>query len=72
MLPDYIRDLSKINYLDPLHLVLKRLLKQYILKVVYLTDGAARKVKAGNYTIIFRRMTPKNLFSRGSISELAV
>jgi len=45
---------------------------QVPMKVVYLTDGAARKVKAGNYTITFKRTTPKNLSARGSISELAI
>jgi hypothetical protein len=45
---------------------------QVPMKVVYLTDGAARKVKAGNYTITFKKTTPKNLSSRGSISELAI
>ena len=45
---------------------------QVPMKMVYLTDGAARKVKAGNYTITFKKTTPKNLSSRGSISELAI
>ena len=42
------------------------------MNVVYLTDGAARKVKAGNYTITFKKTTPKNLSSHGYISELAI
>ena len=45
---------------------------QVPMKMVYLTDGAARKVKVGNYTITFKKTTPKNLSARGSISELAI
>ena len=45
---------------------------QVPMNVVYLTDGAARKVKAGNYIIKFKKTTPKNLSARGKISVLVI
>jgi len=45
---------------------------QVPLNVVYLTDGAARKVKIGKRAIIFKRTTPKNLAAIGEISKLAI
>ena len=45
---------------------------QIPLNVVYLTDGAARKVKMGKQTITFKRSTPKNLAARGPISKLVI
>ncbi|MBN7811506.1 type IV toxin-antitoxin system AbiEi family antitoxin domain-containing protein [Algoriphagus sp. H41] len=41
-------------------------------KAVYLTDGAARLVKVGNRTILFKRTSPKNLSVKGSLSGLAI
>jgi hypothetical protein len=45
---------------------------QVPLNVVYLTDGAARKVKIGKRTITFKRATPKNVAVIGETSGLAI
>jgi hypothetical protein len=45
---------------------------QVPLNVVYLTDGAARKVKIGKRTITFKRATPKNVAVIGEISGLVI
>lgn len=45
---------------------------QVPMKVVYLTDGAARTVKIGKRTITFKKTSPKNLSVKGEISGLAI
>lgn len=45
---------------------------QVPLNAVYLTDGAPRRIKIGNRSIIFKKTSPKNLASKGSISGLAI
>ena len=45
---------------------------QVPMNLVYLTDGAARKVKIGKRTITFKRATPKNVAVIGEISGLAI
>jgi len=45
---------------------------QIPLNVVYLTDGTARKIKAGNRTIQFKKTTPKNLTAKGKFSSLVI
>jgi hypothetical protein len=45
---------------------------QVPLNIVYLTDGAARKVRIGNRTITFKKSTPKNVAAVGEISRLAI
>lgn len=45
---------------------------QVPMKIVYYTDGSARNVKAGNYTISFIRTSPKNVAAIGKISRLAI
>jgi predicted transcriptional regulator of viral defense system len=45
---------------------------QVPMKIVYLTDGSARKIKIGNYTISFIRTSPKNVAAIGKISRLAI
>jgi len=45
---------------------------QIPLNVVYLTDGAARKVKVGKRTIVFKKTAPKNLATIGEISGLVI
>jgi hypothetical protein len=45
---------------------------QVPMNVVYLTDGAARKVSMGKTTIKFKRATPKNLSAIGNISKLVI
>lgn len=45
---------------------------QVPMKIVYLTNGSARKIKVGNYTITFIRTSPKNVAAIGKISRLAI
>lgn len=45
---------------------------QIPLKVVFLTDGAARSIKIGKRTITFKKTSPKNLMVKGEISGLAI
>lgn len=45
---------------------------QVPLKVVYLTDGAARSIKVGKRTITFKNTSPKNLLAQGEISSLVI
>ncbi|MBS0646253.1 MAG: hypothetical protein JSR97_06645 [Verrucomicrobia bacterium] len=45
---------------------------QIPMKVVFLTDGAARSIKVGNRTITFKKTSPKNLLPKGEISSLAI
>jgi predicted transcriptional regulator of viral defense system len=45
---------------------------QVPLKVVFLTDGAARKIKIGNTSITFKKTAPKNVAAVGKISQLAI
>lgn len=45
---------------------------QVPLNVVYLTDGAARKIKIGKRSITFKKSTPKNVSAIGELSRLAI
>ena len=45
---------------------------QVPMQIVYLTDGSARNIKVGNYTISFIRTSPKNVAAIGKISRLAI
>ncbi len=45
---------------------------QIPMKVVYLTDGAAREIKVGRNIIKFKRTTPRNLAAKGDISGLVI
>jgi hypothetical protein len=45
---------------------------QVPMKVVYLTDGAARTVTVGKRTIAFKKTSPKNLLIAGELSSLAI
>lgn len=45
---------------------------QVPMKVVYLTDGAARTIKVGRRTITFKNASPKNLMAKGEISSLVI
>lgn len=45
---------------------------QVPLKVVYLTDGAARSIKVGKRIITFKNTSPKNLLAQGEISSLVI
>ncbi|MCB0496172.1 MAG: type IV toxin-antitoxin system AbiEi family antitoxin domain-containing protein [Cyclobacteriaceae bacterium] len=45
---------------------------QVPMNVVYLTDGAARKIDLGKRKITFKKTTPKNLAHLGKVSGLAI
>lgn len=45
---------------------------QVPMNIIYLTDGSARKIKIGNYTIVFKKVAPKNVATIGKISRLAI
>jgi hypothetical protein len=45
---------------------------QVPMKLVYLTDGAARKIVLGKQTILLKKVTPKNLSAKGTISSLVI
>jgi predicted transcriptional regulator of viral defense system len=45
---------------------------QVPMKVVYLTDGAARSIKVGKRSITFKKASPKNLLAKGEISSLVI
>jgi len=45
---------------------------QVPMKLVFLTDGAARVVKVGKRTIKFKKSTPKSLLAKGKISSLVI
>ena len=45
---------------------------QVPMKVVYLTDGAARSIKVGKRTITLKKTSPKNLLAQGEISSLVI
>lgn len=45
---------------------------QIPMNVVYLTDGAARKIQIGKRTILFKKTAPKNLAAIGEISSLVI
>lgn len=56
------------------HLALNKLglSTQVPMKLVYLTDGAARKIILGKQTIVLKKTTPKNLSAKGAISSLVI
>ena len=45
---------------------------QIPLRLVFLTDGAARTIKVGKRTIKLKKTTPKNLMAKGKISSLVI
>lgn len=45
---------------------------QVPMNLVYLTDGAARKIVLGKQTIVLKKVTPKNLSAKGTISSLVI
>ena len=45
---------------------------QVPMKIIYLTEGSARNIKVGNYTISLVRTSPKNVAAIGKISRLAI
>ena len=45
---------------------------QVTMNVVYLTDGAARKISVGKRKIVFKKTSTKNLAAIGKISSMAI
>jgi hypothetical protein len=45
---------------------------QVPMKLVYFTDGPARKIKVGKTTILFKKASPRKIALQGEISKLAV
>ena len=66
------RDKSKIVPTGAYALNKLGLSTQVPMKIVYLTDGSARNIKVGNYTISFIRTSPKKVSAIGQISRLAI
>ncbi|WP_340112995.1 DUF6088 family protein [Maribellus mangrovi] len=66
------RDKARIVPTGALALNTFGLSTQVPMNVVYLTDGAARKINVGKRTIVFKKTSPKNLAAIGEISSLAI
>ncbi|NLN73066.1 MAG: hypothetical protein GX140_02345 [Bacteroidales bacterium] len=66
------RDKAKIVPTGAYAMNMLGLSTQVPMKIVYLTDGSARNIKVGNYTISFIRTAPKNVAAIGKISRLAI
>lgn len=67
-----IRDKARIVPTGYLALNKLGLSTQVPMKLVYLTDGAARKIILGKQTIVLKKVTPKNLSAKGIISSLVI
>ena len=46
--------------------------EQVPMKVVFLTDGASRRVQVGKLQVILKRTTPRNMVTAGRISGLVI
>lgn len=66
------RDKARIVPTGILALNKLRLSTQVPMKIIFLTDGAARTVKVGKRTITFKKTSPKNLLTKGRLSSLAI
>jgi len=66
------RDKARIVPTGVLALNALGLSTQIPMNVVYLTDGAARKIIIGKRKILFKRASPKNLSAIGKISSLCI
>ncbi len=66
------RDKARIVPTGALALNALGLSTQMPMNVVYLTDGAARKITIGKRTILFKKTVPKNLATIGEISSLVI
>jgi hypothetical protein len=66
------RDKARLMPTGALALNVLGLSTQVPVNVVYLTDGAARKINMGRRKIIFKKTTPKNLSAIGKISGLVI
>jgi len=66
------RDKARIVPTGVLALNALGLSTQVPMNVVYLTDGAARKIDLGRRKIVFKKATPKNLAAIGKRSSLVI
>ena len=66
------RDKARIIPTGVLALNALGLSTQVPVNLVYLTDGAARKIDLGKRKIVFKKTTPKNLAAIGKISSLVI
>lgn len=66
------RDKARIIPTGTLALNALGLSTQLPMNIVYLTDGAARKITLGKRKIIFKKTAPKNLSAIGKISSLVI
>lgn len=66
------RDKARIVPTGVLALNALGLSTQVPMNVVYLTDGAARKIDLGKRKILFKKTAPKNLAAIGTISSLTI
>jgi hypothetical protein len=66
------RDKARIVATGILALNALGLSTQVPMNVVYLTDGAARKINLGKRNILFKNASPKNLAAIGKISSLVI
>lgn len=66
------RDRARIISTGAMALNAMGLSRQVPMNMVYLTDGAARKITVVRRKIIFKKTTPKNLAAIGKISGLAI
>lgn len=66
------RDKARIVPTGVMATYLLGLSTQIPMNIVYLTDGAARKVTIGKGSIVFKKSAPKNLAAIGKISALAI
>ncbi len=66
------RDKARIVPTGSLALNALGLSTQVPMNVVYLTDGAARKINLGKRRIVFKKASPKNLAAIGEISGLVI
>ena len=66
------RDKARIMPTGVLAMNALGLSSQVPMNVVYLTDGAARKIDLGKRKILFKKSSPKNLSAIGEISGLVI
>ena len=66
------RDKARIVPTGALALNALGLSTQVPMNLVYLTDGAARRINLGKRKVIFKKVSPKNLAAIGEISSLAI
>lgn len=66
------RDKARIVPTGAFALHILGLTTQVPVNVVYLTDGASRKIRLGKQTIIFKKVVPKNLAANGPLSRLVI